>query len=64
MQSSRAVGKPRNVILALEFLGDCDLDLGDPVASRERYREALLLARGHGKSTDLVLECLRGPGCR
>jgi transcriptional regulator with GAF, ATPase, and Fis domain len=62
LAQARDLDKPRNVILALEFLGDCDLDLGDPVASRERYREALLLARGHGKSTDLVLECLRGLG--
>ena len=62
LAQARDLDKPRNIILALEFLGDCDLDLGDPVASRERYREALLLARGHGKSTDLVLECLRGLG--
>ncbi len=56
----RGENEPRTLVLALEFLGDCDLDLGNHEASRERYREALLLARGHGKATDLVLECLRG----
>ncbi len=60
LDGARRLDKPRNVILALEFLGDCDLDLGHAEASRERYREALLLARGQGKATDLVLECLRG----
>ena len=60
LEEAQRLAKPRNVILALEFLGDCDVELGDSGLARERYREALLLARGHGRATDLVLECLRG----
>jgi DNA-binding NtrC family response regulator/tetratricopeptide (TPR) repeat protein len=60
LDEARRSGKPRNVVIALEFLGDCELDLGDAMRAREHLREALILARGHGKATDLVVECSRG----
>jgi transcriptional regulator with GAF, ATPase, and Fis domain len=52
--------KPRNVILALEFLGDCQRDQGLHQEARELLREALVLARANGRATDLIVECLRG----
>jgi transcriptional regulator with AAA-type ATPase domain/tetratricopeptide (TPR) repeat protein len=60
LEEAKRVSKPRNVVLALEFIGDCEVDLGMPKSACDRYREALLLARGHATATDLVLECLRG----
>jgi DNA-binding NtrC family response regulator len=60
LDEARTSNEPRSTILSLEFLGDCELDLGDADTAREHYQEALVFARGHGESSDLLLECLRG----
>ena len=60
LAEAERLGKPRNSIVALEFLGDCDLDEGLYESAASRFREGLLRARSLQERSDLVLECSRG----
>ncbi len=51
---------PRNVVLALEFLADCDMDEGHLETARVRLEDALIRARDLGEQSELVVECTRG----
>ena len=59
LDESKSVAKARNTVIAMEFMGDCAGDLGDFEHAADLLREALILARGRGAATDLVVECSR-----
>ncbi len=59
LERARAHGAQREQVLALEFMGELDFDLGRPEEALEHYDGALALARRVAPDGDLIVEIER-----